>query len=248
VIEPNAPHYGCVVRIELEGAVNVRDVGGVAAENRKVAIGRLLRSETPELYTDADVEHMVGTRDVTLVIDLREAAQPHDGSGAIGRRVHREQVDYVALSGGRIALDHPDLEEHRWFAAQLDRSGTAWVAFLETLCSNDSGATLVHCQSGKDRTGFVCALTLRLVGVSDDDVIADYLASAPVNAEVIDRLEAAGYSFEHVPPFVLAVPARENIEMLLTEIDARWPDLRDYIAAHGGASDLADRVRNHLLA
>jgi protein-tyrosine phosphatase len=236
------------VRIELDGAVNVRDVGGVAAGSRKVATGRLLRSETPELYTNADVEHMVGDQGVTLVIDLREAAQPHDGSGPIGRRVRREQVDYVALSGGRIALDHPDLEEHRWFAAQLDRSGAAWVAFLETLCSNTTGATLVHCQSGKDRTGFVCALTLKLVGVSDDDVIADYLASAPVNGEVMARLTAVGYSFENVPPFVLAVPARENIERLLAAIDARSPDLRDYIAIHGGAADLADRIRTHLLS
>jgi protein-tyrosine phosphatase len=246
--EPASWHYGSAVRIELEGAANVRDVGGVAAGNRKVATGRLLRSETPELYTDADVEHMVGFRDVTLVVDLREVAQPHDGSGAIGRRVRRETVDYVALSGGRMPLGHADLEEHRWFAAQLDRSGAAWVAFLETLCTNDTGATLVHCQSGKDRTGFVCALTLRLVGVADDDIIADYLASAPVNGEVMHRLEEAGYSFEHVPPFVLAVPARENIEMLLTAIDTRWPDLRDYIAANGGGPELADRARLHLLA
>jgi protein-tyrosine phosphatase len=46
--------------------------------------------------------------------------------------------------------------------------------FLRDLADGD-GAAVVHCAAGKDRTGCLCALTLRLAGVADDDTVADYL-------------------------------------------------------------------------
>ena len=36
---------------------------------------------------------------------------------------------------------------------------------------------LFHCTAGKDRTGVVAMLMLKLAGVSDDDVIRDYHAT-----------------------------------------------------------------------
>jgi protein-tyrosine phosphatase len=41
------------------------------------------------------------------------------------------------------------------------------------------GAAVISCTAGKDRTGWVVALTLLSVGVSWDDTMADYLASGP---------------------------------------------------------------------
>ena len=38
----------------------------------------------------------------------------------------------------------------------------------------NAAPVVVHCMAGKDRTGVVCALTLSLLGVSDDDIAADY--------------------------------------------------------------------------
>ena len=37
---------------------------------------------------------------------------------------------------------------------------------------------LIHCSSGKDRTGMLVAVALKLAGVSDDDVVADFALSA----------------------------------------------------------------------
>ena len=36
---------------------------------------------------------------------------------------------------------------------------------------------LIHCTAGKDRTGFISAMILTVLGVSYDDVLTDYLAS-----------------------------------------------------------------------
>ena len=41
--------------------------------------------------------------------------------------------------------------------------------------ADSDGPVLIHCAAGKDRTGLLAALTHSLLGVSRDDVIADYL-------------------------------------------------------------------------
>jgi protein-tyrosine phosphatase len=48
-------------------------------------------------------------------------------------------------------------------------------------------ASLVHCAHGKDRTGALCAVLMRIVGASEDDVMADYLATNIVNADLISH-------------------------------------------------------------
>ena len=37
------------------------------------------------------------------------------------------------------------------------------------------GPVLIHCAAGKDRTGLLAALTHRITGVSEDDLLEDYL-------------------------------------------------------------------------
>ena len=45
---------------------------------------------------------------------------------------------------------------------------------LREMITADSLPVLVHCTSGKDRTGILCALILNLCGFSDDDIVEDY--------------------------------------------------------------------------
>lgn len=47
--------------------------------------------------------------------------------------------------------------------------------FLQHLLMNPSGASLWHCSLGKDRVGVGTALLQYLLGVSMDDIIADYM-------------------------------------------------------------------------
>ena len=41
--------------------------------------------------------------------------------------------------------------------------------------SRQGGKVLIHCQEGKDRTGFVCFLVLALAGASEEEAEADYM-------------------------------------------------------------------------
>ena len=48
---------------------------------------------------------------------------------------------------------------------------------FELAASSEALPILVHCTHGKDRTGVLVALLLRAIGVSEEDVVADYVVS-----------------------------------------------------------------------
>src|SRR5579863_8921780 len=62
--------------IELQGAVNVRDLGGLPTEDgRETVSGRLLRSDNLQELSSADVEKLVRDIGLTTVVDLRSTAE-----------------------------------------------------------------------------------------------------------------------------------------------------------------------------
>jgi protein-tyrosine phosphatase len=64
--------------IELEGAVNVRDLGGLpTSDGGKTATGRVLRSDNLQELSAADVAQLVDGIGLTTVVDLRSTAERH---------------------------------------------------------------------------------------------------------------------------------------------------------------------------
>jgi protein tyrosine/serine phosphatase len=53
------------------------------------------------------------------------------------------------------------------------------------------GPVLVNCHAGKDRTGFLCALTLHVLGAPDDHIREDYLATNRHNRADLRMAELA---------------------------------------------------------
>ena len=73
--------------IDLEGADNARDIGGLPTlDGRQTQPGRLLRSDSLRQLTEADVRHLVGDLRVRAVADLRTDKEVReDGPGPLAR-------------------------------------------------------------------------------------------------------------------------------------------------------------------
>ena len=195
--------------LDLEGAANVRDLGGVDLEHGgRTAAGVMLRSDNLQGLTARDVERLVDGIGLRVVVDLRTAAEvEREGPGPLLRdgRVdvrHRslypetgERTDVAAdtlLPWAQRPLGDHDGETPtvRSYLTYLRDRPDSIVAALRDVAHGD-GATVVHCAAGKDRTGVVCALSLAVAGVAPDAIVADYVATADRLTPLLARLGAS---------------------------------------------------------
>lgn len=185
---------------------NFRDVGGyVGLDGRKVRWRRLFRSDALHRLgpADADAFAALGVR---TVIDLRRPLEIEK----YGRVADRYGLDYRNLVLKHVdweEVEHPDDADHeRWLAdrylnfAEDGREGL--LGALQVIADPGKAPVIVHCMAGKDRTGTVCALTLALLGVSDQDIADDYAltttAMEPLTRYLLEKHPEAIRGNEHM--------------------------------------------------
>ena len=161
---------------------NLRDVAGLAADDgRRVRPGVLLRSALPR-HDDVVPDDLAWPPSV--VVDLRspfELRNGHPLAHLEARLVNLPLLD--ALRPGNQGAE----SLVALYPVLLEDAAHMLVGLVGEVADAD-GPVLVHCAAGKDRTGVGVALVLRLLGVSRDDVIADYLLSEHAHAAVDARL------------------------------------------------------------
>lgn len=189
---------------QLDRVLNFRDFGGYdTADGGRVAHGRLYRSAHFAEASEADVAKLE-TLGVAAVVDLRRADErahePNRWPGETARTIVSDEGPASALPPHLQALLAEDVtarsvadymrRTYRDFphAPRYVALYRAWFAHLIA----GEGAGVIHCAAGKDRTGLGCALTLIALGVSEEDVYADYeLTNAVLNLdERLPRIQA----------------------------------------------------------
>ncbi|WP_250001831.1 tyrosine-protein phosphatase [Actinoplanes sp. M2I2] len=229
---------------------NFRDVGGYSGlDGRTVRWRRLYRSDALGRIgeDDAAAFEALGVR---TVIDLRRPfeVQKH------GRVAERYDLDYHNIVVRHVDWEevaHPDDVLHeRWLAdrylnfAEDGREGLR--DSLRLIADPAAAPVIVHCMAGKDRTGTVCALALSLLGVSDEDIAADYA----LTTKAMERLVA--YLLEHHPE---SVQGNEHMFdsppaamlMFLSDIRDRHGSIENYVRDIGLTDAEIASMRTHLL-
>ncbi|WP_375482008.1 tyrosine-protein phosphatase [uncultured Jatrophihabitans sp.] len=201
--------------ITLQGADNVRDVGGLpTVDGGTVRPGRLIRADSLQTLTDSDVHLLVDVVGVRAVADLRSDVEvDNEGPGPLTREP-RVEIAHLSLlpdagtatdaAAAEDGVDAPvilpwqgrdetltDDERRRGASAvylhYLAERADSIVAALRLVAYTD-GATVVHCAAGKDRTGTVVALALDQIGVERAAIAADYALSAERVPQIFARL------------------------------------------------------------
>lgn len=206
--------------IDLDGAVNVRDLGGLETTNgRTTRFGQVLRSDNLQDLTPGDIAALVDRLGLRQVIDLRSHAEVElEGPGPLTRRPevtvhhltlfaeagHFTDVAAEAISGNAVAIDADKVlpwqtresteSEADWsiehYLGYLRDRPEAVVRALRVMATGD-GTALVHCAAGKDRTGVVCALALEAAGVTREATIADYAQTGERIEQILARLRSS---------------------------------------------------------
>ncbi|MFI6156462.1 tyrosine-protein phosphatase [Kitasatospora sp. NPDC051170] len=217
--------------------VNFRDPAVLAdPTGGSIRPGVLLRSAQPFPAADEAVVAQLREHGVTTIVDLRGeaecraedwAAAEAAGIEVLACRIEPSSDELAAAM--RTMTTAEDLGAFYLLMAQSAPEGLA--AAVEAVVR--PGGVLVHCAAGKDRTGLLVALLLELVGVSAEEIVADYArtneAIREIWAGLADRNRAA---LNEVEAGRLVVPA----PLLEAPAGAMSAFLELVRAEHGGAA------------
>lgn len=227
-----------LIRIPLEGAGNVRDLGGYAGEENKVGkFGVFLRGNTLENLSKKDNEFLKNYG-VTDIIDLRseEAVSLKPDS------IDKDDFNYHIIPllnmkfNENLILEKENFNMGEGYKYILENKAAIKLIF-EALAKS-KGATLFHCTAGKDRTGLVSMLILGVCGVSRKDIVANYEVSYTYVPLVIDGILDN-------PSLVYSLP--EYIESAIDYIEEKFVTYYDYLKACDISDDVIEKIKEKYL-
>jgi protein-tyrosine phosphatase len=204
--------------LEWAGCVNVRDLGGLGtADGGVTTFGAVVRADNIRRLT-AEGWRSATAYGISTILDLRsevecsdDPALPADIHLGVTRVSLFDDFDSDAVYRADLEkrLESSDMRDayRVLYTEALDRNRALFARALRIVAGAGEGGVLVHCLGGKDRTGVLAALLLRLAGVPTATVAKDYhrseqrlgvADSAPVGVidRVIDSLEARHGSVE----------------------------------------------------
>ncbi|MFD8143165.1 tyrosine-protein phosphatase [Streptomyces sp. NPDC059708] len=231
---------------------NFRDLGGYrSADGRSVATGVLYRADSLGKLDTAhgDWDRFLGLG-IRTVIDLRYPWEIE----AKGRIPEPERFTYANLSiehrpYDQAAID-PSLDPWRYLAdrfAEVAEDGVEEIRGAIELIADGPGPAVFHCTSGKDRTGLIAALVLTLLGVDEEQILADFALTELATARLTADWHAAHPGRTLLWPSYGRAPA-EVMALVLADLTSRYGSPSGYLAGAVGITPAtAARLRERLL-
>lgn len=239
--------------IRLQGAFNVRDLGGYAIPGGGTTRWRsLLRADGLQALTEADVATLLDLG-LATVIDLRSNVELDRDPSAFARHA---AVDYrhIPLFDSLAPVDQMFASSTGFglaerYASAADICGPALGTVATTVAEAGEGIVLFNCTAGKDRTGIVAAMLLSLVGVADEDIVADYALTGIVAAPLMARLRqaAATRGLSETAAATLLGSEPGTMRAFLGYVAGRHGGFATYLSGAGVAAHNLDRLAARLV-
>jgi protein-tyrosine phosphatase len=187
------------MRIPLLGAKNTRDLGGLkTVDGKTVKQCRLIRSGRLDGLTNEDQRMLVFEHGLKTILDFRMESERQTSPDPELEDVtffshpildarsmyesHVANVNQANCGAAHLAAaDSGGLDPEAFFSVFYHGLITSphavetFRAFFDILLRQETGAILWHCTAGKDRTGIATALLLFALGVSQEEILGDYL-------------------------------------------------------------------------
>ena len=243
--------------LEGEGCLNVRDLGGVPTEDgRRTRLGGVVRADNIRKLTD-DGWRALADHGVRRIVDLR---WPEELAEDQPRDVEIEVV-HVSVLGQKLDAEYvKELDAHLASVDDVaDHYAWSYVDFLEryreqfgrafAAVADAKGTVVVHCMGGKDRTGIVSALLLRLAGVSHVEIGEDYaITAANLEPSTSQWIPAIADPAERAKWEKLRDTPAHAMVRVVQEIELRYGDVAGYLRAAGVTDAQVGRLRERLVA
>jgi protein-tyrosine phosphatase len=245
--------------IPFEKILNFRDLGGYKARGgRAIAWRRLYRSGDPTEMSVQDKNILKSEIQLKTVIDvsspdevkkLKEIRLLEDiGAKYFNIPFRPDEPNYYEKE---LKLYQKTLNMGYFYLGRIGHESFSrkLIQALEIIAAPQYHPVLFHCGAGKDRTGVMAAMVLKLLGVSDIDVIGDYLFTDAAMVKIRDRIVSNPTTSEEVknlPDFHWwAKP--EYMRTFLYGLKKEYGSAVGYLKKYGADKSLTKRLEKAVL-
>ena len=249
--------------VPLAAGSNFRDIGGyVGAGGKHVRWGMIYRSGGQPMLTPEDLAQ-VKALGLAQLIDLRSSEERVMAPTRIAG------VPYTAIGYSMLEMMGPNPAQTMQNGVQVYRAMPAFLAPQIRLIFGDllhrSGPLAYNCSAGQDRTGFTTAMILSALGVSRDQILADYHLSTVYRRPQYEmpKLDVAANPNDPVvrlfamaqsnPAYATPQPLKDAtgksfVEGGFDEIELKWGSIDGYLTKEIGltSADIATLRRLYL--
>lgn len=233
----------------LSGACNVRELGGyVNMDGQTTKTHAFLRADGLFRLTMQDQKKLYDYG-VRCVVDLRSERETELYPCSL---IGYENIEYMGIE----LFDHVQSNQLRggfppslsaMYKELLDQSQPGMLRVFQTFARHEADCVVFNCTAGKDRTGVVAMLLLKLAGVSDAMVTVDYAASAN-NLRELFVAQREGMAREGYPtPDYLFASDAEQMQQTLDYLQAQYGGSEAYLRAIGLTETQIQRVKDKLI-
>ena len=242
--------------LSWDGCFNVRDLGGHAThDGRTTRFGAVVRADSVRLLSDAGWAALLDYG-VSRIVDLRfhselEADPPRELDVDV---VHvpllpeQDDAEWKEINAVNDAAPDAETATRGVYLEFLERRRPQFGAAVAAVAEAPEGTVVVHCVYGKDRTGLVVALLLRLAGVGLDEIAADYAETERNLAERTQEwIDEAQDEAERERRERIARTPPEAMAGVLEELERRYGSVRAYLRAAGVEPEALARATTRLV-
>lgn len=225
--------------IILDGAHNVRDIGGYKVQDKYITkCKKFIRADGLENLTDNDIKKLL---DYGLKIDI-DLRSEQEYSIFKDKLEECKEVSYCSVE----LLKNLKITAKTLGGLYIDALESCKKEFYELfkiMIDNTDKTILFHCSAGKDRTGMTAAILLMIAGVSREDIISDYTETTENLKAIIDK-----YSFENDESLKNYLDSDAvNMEEFMDYITDKYGRAEEYLKSIGITDDDIKKLRDSFL-
>lgn len=225
--------------LNWEACYNTRDLGGLLTTNGETTRwGAVIRSDILDRLTPNGRQALLDYG-VRTIIDLRGVDEVAEGPSP-----------FAHPSGSPAAPHYRNLPLEKYYphvseligkaqsrgavyCITLDHYPDCVAAVIRAIANAQPGGIVIHCHAGKDRTGIVAGLLLKLAGVADEIIAADYAESQARLWPLYEQKTVEAGGEEKVDFWLKPTALPEMMQMMLDHLAAKYGGVHLYLQQAG---------------
>ena len=222
-----------MIRYLEDSIKNMRDIGGYQSRfGNRVKLGRLIRSNLPRDLSQNDIS-ILNKMGINTVIDLRSQEEIKTKK-SIFEDNRNFKVYHIGIDIGK---DIPETEK------LVSKSYMDMLTLQEKMkmifkIIGEEEKVLYFCNAGKDRTGVITALILKLLGVQEEDIIQDYVVTKEFMQETLNQ-----YANNNKKILKIITPKKIYMKEFLKKFEEKYNNIENYLNTIGIEENIIKKIR-----